>query len=123
MMRRKQRRPPAELATQLALPFGQSTERGDAATAQYIDTTLRALTPDTELSAETLARIPRDAGLKTEYTARERAALRGWSVEPSVTRGPGHTWLNCQCKRRGQGREHCPCYCHGRAYVHYRRGG
>lgn len=58
-----------------------------------------------------------------QYTPRERAALRGWSVEPSLTSGPGHVWMNCDCRTRSRGRSYCPCGCHGRAYVHYRRGG
>ncbi len=123
MMRRKRRRPPAELATQLALSFGEQTERRDAATTQDIDTTLRVLTPATELSAKTLARIARDAGLRRKYTALDRAVIRGWSVTAEITRGAPHAWLNCDCRARSRGRGYCPCDCHGRTYVRYQRGG
>ena len=61
--------------------------------------------------------------LKNQYTPRERAALRGWSVEPEITRGTEHAWLGCECRKRMAGRTYCPCAHHGRAYVHYLRGG
>ena len=61
--------------------------------------------------------------LKDQYTPRERAALRGWSIDPQLTRGPEHAWMDCQCKKRTGVRSYCPCGHHGRAYVHYLRGG
>jgi hypothetical protein len=57
----------------------------------------------------------------------ERAKAKGWSIEP-VGGGAPHEWNACLCRaRRLKGddagiRDGCQCVCHGRTFVHYRRG-
>lgn len=53
----------------------------------------------------------------------ERAALRGWSVDPALTPGNPHDWKACACSDRQRSRNGpCDCTCHGRTFIHYRRG-
>ena len=47
-------------------------------------------------------------------TARERASLRGWNIDPEVTPGNPHAF-GVRCDDR-----ECPC--HGRTFRHYLRG-
>jgi len=60
------------------------------------------------------------------YTPRERAALRGWNIDPALTPGNPHDFGACMCRQRRLDADDpelgCSCPCHGRSVKHYRRG-
>jgi len=55
-----------------------------------------------------------DAETTRQGTARDRAARLGWNIDPERSPGNPHAFDTKCADRR------CPC--HGKTFVHYRRG-
>lgn len=48
----------------------------------------------------------------TVLTARQRAAQRGWHIDPDASPGPPHPIGECGCAERLR----CGCNCHGKTF-------
>ncbi len=56
---------------------------------------------------------------------RDRAKMRGWSIDPELTPGNPHLINECSCRRRRASddpQQFCQCACHGRTFQVNRRG-